>query len=95
MPPIEKHLESSLERTGNEHRKVHEWLDGDPAKAAERHDITRIYEYGKMIEREHGGEALAEYIEHIREDVAGKFCKLGRDEKTMLEALAYFGCVPG
>lgn len=95
MPSIEKHLEASLIRTGNEHRNVHEWLDGDPEKAAERHDITRIYEYGKMFEQEHGSEALAEYIEHIREDVVGKLRGLGRDEKTMLEALAYFGCVPG
>lgn len=95
MPPIEKHFETSLARTGNEHREVHAWLDGDPSKAAERHDITRIYEYGRMIEREHGNEALAEYIEHIREDVVGKFSGIGRDEKTMADALAYFGCGPG
>ncbi|MBK5226270.1 MAG: hypothetical protein JJD96_06850 [Thermoleophilia bacterium] len=92
MPPTDKHYQSSLARTGNEHRDVHEWLDSDPEKLAERHDITRIHEYGKMIEEKYGSEARDEYIEHIREDVQVKFTSLASDETAMADALAYFGC---
>ena len=54
MPPVMKHLKTSSERTGNEYRELHEWLDNDPEKKAERHDITKIYEYGKIIEDKYG-----------------------------------------
>lgn len=59
MPPINDHLKTSMERTGKDYREVHEWIDADPAKKAERHDITKIYEYGKMMEERHGKEARA------------------------------------
>lgn len=51
MPPVARHLKTSIERTGNEYRELHEWLDNDPEKKAERHDITKIYEHGRMIEK--------------------------------------------
>lgn len=92
MPPTDKHFESSLKRTGKEYRDIHEWLDSDPDKTAERHDITRIHEHGKIIEEQYGSEALAEYIEHVREDVHSKLSGLVRDEQAMAEALAFFGC---
>lgn len=92
MPPTDKHYQSSKERTGEEHREVHDWLDGDPDKLAERHDITKIYEHGRMIEEQHGSVALAEYIEHIRWDIEAKFSSLASDEVAMSVALAYFGC---
>jgi hypothetical protein len=44
MPPIEKHLKTSLDKTGKDFKAVHEWLDGDPARKAECHDITKISE---------------------------------------------------
>lgn len=92
MPPVEKHLKTSLERTGNEYRELHEWLDGDPEKKAERHDITKIYEYGKIIEEKYGKEGLQEYIQHIHDDVKAKFQHLLQDfEKAIAEALEYFG----
>lgn len=92
MPPIDRHLKVSLERTGKEYREVHEWIDGDPGKKAERHDITKIYEYGKMFEEKHGKEASQEYIQHIHDDVKAKFNHMQHDlEKTIADTLAYFG----
>lgn len=93
MPPTDQHYESSRKRTGKEYREVHEWLDSnDPDKAAEHHDITRMHEHGRMIEEQYGSEALAEYIEHVREDVHSKLSRLAKDESEMAEALAFFGC---
>ncbi|MBI5196875.1 MAG: hypothetical protein HZA10_11235 [Nitrospirae bacterium] len=92
MPPINNHLMASMERTGKEYREVHEWLDADPEKKAERHDITKIYEYGKMMEERYGKEAREEYIRHIRDDVKAKFNHIQHDlENTVADALAYFG----
>jgi hypothetical protein len=91
MPPIEKHLKISSERTGEDFRELHEWID-DPEKKAERHDITKIYEYGKMIEEKYGEKGLQEYIQHIHDDVRAKFDHIIHDfEKTMKDTLAYFG----
>jgi hypothetical protein len=41
MPSIEKHAESSMERTNKNYLEVHEWMD-DPEHKAARHDITRV-----------------------------------------------------
>lgn len=92
MPTIENHLQISVKRTGKDYRDVHEWIDGDPEKKAERHDITRIYEYGKMFEEKYGKEALQEYIQHIHDDVKTKFNHIQHDlEKTIADTLEYFG----
>lgn len=92
MPPVDKHIKKSLEKTGNEYKDLHEWLDIAPETRAERHDITKIYEYGKMIEEKYGQEGLQEYIGHIHDDVKAKFEHLQEDlEKSIGETLAYFG----
>lgn len=92
MPPIKEHIKASIGRTGKEYNDVHEWLDLDPDKKAERHDITKIYEYGKAIEEKYGREALQEYIQHIHDDVKAKFEHLQHDlEKAIADTLAYFG----
>ncbi|WP_297212898.1 MULTISPECIES: hypothetical protein [Thermodesulfovibrio] len=92
MPPIEEHVKISRERTGKDYRELHEWLDGDPEKKAERHDITKIYEYGEMIEERFGKEGLQEYIQHLHDDVKVKIGKILMDfERAMAEALSYFG----
>ncbi len=92
MPPIAKHLKTSSERTGNEYIELHEWLDKDPEKKAERHDITKIYEHGKMIEEKYGKEGLQEYIQHIHDDVKAKFEHIQHDmEKAVADTLAYLG----
>jgi len=92
MPHIDKHIQSSMERTGKEYREIHEWIDGDPEKKVERHDITKIYGHGKFIEDNYGKEALQEYIQHLHDDIWAKFTHIGHDfEKMILEVLAYFG----
>jgi len=62
MPSIEKHVEKSRQRTGKDYLELHEWIDKDPEKKVERHDITKIYEYGKMMEERYGPEGLQEYL---------------------------------
>lgn len=92
MPPINEHLQTSIDRTGKDYKGVHEWLDGDSEKKAKRHDITKIYEHGKMIEEKYGKEALQEYIQHLHDDVKAKFNHIQHDfEKAITGALTYFG----
>jgi len=91
MPPVEKHLKISTERTGNNFRELHEWID-DPEKKIERHDITKIHEYGKMIEEKYGYKGLQEYLQHIHDDVKAKFEHIVHDlERQVRETLDYFG----
>ena len=92
MPPTGKHLSASLERTGKDYKDVHEWIDGDPEKKAERHDITKIYEHGKLIEERYGKEGLQEFIQHIHDDVKSKFEHVQDDlEKSIAATLASLG----
>lgn len=92
MPPVVKHFKTSSDRTGKEFREIHEWLDNDPDKKAERHDITRIFENGKMFEEKYGVEGRDEYIRHLHDDVKAKFEHLQHDlEKAIADTLAYFG----
>lgn len=92
MPSIEKHRATSLERTRKDYAEVHEWLDGDSERKAERHDITAIYKHGRLIESLYGEEALQEYIRHIHDDLKAKFEHMKQDlDKTIADTLAYFG----
>jgi hypothetical protein len=92
MPPVASHTKASQERTGKDYRDIHEWLDLDLEKKAERHDITKIFEYGKMIEEKYGKEGREEYVRHLHDDVKAKFSHLQHDfEKQLADTLAYFG----
>lgn len=92
MPPVPGHTKASLERTGRDYKEVHEWLDLDPEKKAERHDMTKIYEYGALIEAQYGKEARDEYLRHLHDDIKAKFTHLQHDfEKQIEDTLAYFG----
>ena len=97
MPPIEKHVAISRQRTGKEYRELHTWIDdADPKTKAERHDITRIFVFGKRIEKHHGQEGLNEYLQHIHDDVAAKFEHLQHDVENMTgDILVYFGVKKG
>ncbi len=91
MPPIDNHIRSSMERTGKEYREIHEWID-EPDHKNERHDITKILEFGKMFEKKYGEEGAQEYIQHIHDDMNGKFGHLLEDIERMLkDTLSYFG----
>jgi len=91
MPPIEKHLQTSLERTDKEYRDIHEWID-DPENKKERHDITQIPDNFQMFKEKYGEEGAREYVQHLSDDLKGRFGHVMEDfEKAMAEALAYFG----
>ena len=92
MPSIEKHVEVSRGRTGKDYLELHEWIDKDPATKVERHDITKIPEYGKMMEEKYGPEGLQEYLRHIHDDFTARFGHVKEDvEKAIGDTLAYFG----
>lgn len=91
MPPIEKHVEISTQRTGKPYREVHEWID-NPQNKNERHDITRVLEFSRMFEEKYGKEAAREYVQHLANDLNGKFSHLVEDVQALVnQTLTYFG----
>jgi uncharacterized protein len=91
MPPTAKHLQTSISRTGKDYAELHNWID-DPVLKHERHDFTRIMDFGTAIKAKYGEEGLQEYIEHLREDMDVKLMKIwGKDAATRDEALDYYG----
>jgi hypothetical protein len=51
MPPYAKHLEISLQRTGNDYQQMHDWLDNHPDHKAARHDLARSLQTGPTSKR--------------------------------------------
>lgn len=91
MPSIEKHIEISMQRTGKPYREVHEWID-HPEHKNERHDITRVLTVSKMFEEKYGAEAAQEYVQHLADDLNGKFNHLVEDVQVLVDkTLVYFG----
>ena len=91
MPSIEKHVEISMQRTNKTYREVHEWID-EPQHKNERHDITRVLEFSRMFEERYGEEAAREYVQHLADDLNGKFNHLVEDVKVLVDkTLVYFG----
>jgi uncharacterized protein len=92
MPSIEKHVETSRNRTGKDYLDLHEWIDNDPLTKVERHDITKIHEHGQMMLDKYGSEGLQEYLQHIHDDLLARFGHVKEDlEKPVQDTLAYFG----
>ena len=93
MPSIEKHIEISKQRTNRSYREVHEWID-DPQHKNERHDITRVLEFSRMFEEKHGEEAAREYVQHLADDLNGKFNHPVEDVQALADkTLVYFGAI--
>ncbi|RTZ99061.1 MAG: hypothetical protein DSY90_02345 [Deltaproteobacteria bacterium] len=91
MPPIKKHVQLSMDRTGKSYREVHEWID-DPEKKNERHDFSKVLVHAKMFEEKYGAEAAQEYVEHLVADLKGKFGHVVEDSEALVaDALKYFG----
>ncbi|MBA3014867.1 MAG: hypothetical protein KKD63_02905 [Proteobacteria bacterium] len=91
MPPTEKHFATSMDRTGKDYADLHRWID-DPEHKNERHDFTRIWDFGPQITEQYGEEGVREYIEHLREDMEKKFKKIRHEYKAAMgEAYEYFG----
>lgn len=91
MPSIEKHINISKQKTGKTYQQVHEWID-DPQHKEERHDITRVFEFSRMFGEKYGEEASQEYVQHLADDLNGKFNHLVEDVQVLVDkTLAYFG----
>ncbi len=91
MPSIDKHVEISKQRTGKSYREIHEWID-DPPHKNERHDITMIPDTFQMFKDKYGEEAAREYVQHLADDLNGKFNHFIEDVQDLLDKnLAYFG----
>jgi hypothetical protein len=91
MPSIEKHVEISMQRTSKPYQEVHEWID-EPQHKNERHDITRVLEFSRMFEEKYGEEAAREYVQHLADDLNGKFNHLVEDVQALVDkTLVYFG----
>jgi hypothetical protein len=59
MPKNSIHIEASTRKIGQPHEAVHEFVDFEPKKP-ERHDVTRMVDYSKLMESKYGTEAVAE-----------------------------------
>ena len=93
MPSIAKHVEVSLKRTGKEYKEVHEWVD-EPEHKAARHDITRVLEIAAMFKEKYGEEAAQEYVQHLADDLKGRFNHLIEDVQELVDKnLEYFGAI--
>ncbi|MGD9826074.1 hypothetical protein [Desulfobacter sp.] len=91
MPSIAKHADISRQRTGKTYQEVHEWID-DPQHKEERHDITRVLEFSQMFREKYGEQAAEEYVQHLADDLNGKFNHLVEDVQVLVDkTLAYFG----
>lgn len=73
MPEIEQHLKISLARTGKDYLKIHEWMDKDPDKKVECHNVSRICEFRSIIRAKYGEEGLNEYVQHIYDDIMARY----------------------
>jgi uncharacterized protein len=72
MPKTSIHIEASTRKTCQPHEAVHEFVDFEPKKP-ERHDVTRMVDYSKLIESKYGTEAVQELVQHIHDDIQCKF----------------------
>lgn len=91
MPSIEKHVDISKQRTGTTYQQVHEWID-DSQHKQERHDITRVLEFSQIFREKCGEETAREYVQHLADDLNGKFNHLVEDVQVSVDkTLAYFG----
>jgi len=93
MPPTTKHFITSVARTGKDYAELHNWIDdSNVTRKYERHNFTNIWKFGPEIKARFGEEGVAEYIEHLREDIENKISKLVPEcKETLKDAFVYFG----
>jgi uncharacterized protein len=72
MPKTDVHIEASKRKTGHSHEAVHGFVDFEPKKP-ERHDVTKIVDYSRLMEARYGSEAAQELVQHIHDDMQCKF----------------------
>lgn len=89
MPPFEKHLETSIDRTGNDYKALHDWLDNHPDNKKERHDLDFLAENRKHVLVTWGEQAVKEFFQHIVEDLAMKDIATLKNEGCPDEAVLH------
>jgi uncharacterized protein len=72
MPKTDIHIEASKRKTGHPHAAVHGFVDFE-RKKPERHDVTRMVDYSRLMESSYGAEAAQELVQHIHDDILCKF----------------------
>jgi uncharacterized protein len=72
MPKTDVHIEASVKKTGKSHQAVHAFVDFEKKKP-ERHDVTKMLDYTRLIESKYGLEAAQEFVQHIHDDIQCKF----------------------
>ena len=72
MPPYAQHLQTSSQRTGQDHQPLHDWLDNHPEHKAERHSLDKLAENRVYVLAEWGEKAVTEFFLHITEDLLMK-----------------------
>lgn len=87
MPKTNIHIESSVRKTGKGYESVHGFVDLE-SKKPQRHDITKMVDYGHLIESKYGPEAAQEFVQHIHDDVWCKFDSLVATMKKRAAELA-------
>jgi len=87
MPKTDIHIEASVRKTGKGHPETHGFVDFE-SKKPERHDITRMVDHGRLLEKKHGTEAVQEFVQHIHDDVQCKFRDFIQTLKTRSRELS-------
>lgn len=87
MPPFESHLNTSMKRTGNDFRALHDWLDNHPESKKERHDLDRLPENRDYVRNAWGDVGVKEFFQHIVEDLAMKDIETLKNEGCPDEAV--------
>ncbi len=71
-PKTDVHIEASVKKASKSHPAVHAFVDFEKKKP-ERHDVTKMVDYTRMIESKYGVEAAQEFVQHIHDDIQCKF----------------------
>ncbi|MFH1035496.1 MAG: hypothetical protein V1806_13385 [Pseudomonadota bacterium] len=92
MPPVTKHCSSSQQRTGQDCRALHEWIDNDPEHKTARHDLTQVLALTQEAEKLFGAGAGQELLLHLLDDLRAKLHHaLPEGSQAVAGALAQLG----
>lgn len=67
MPPVKMHYDISRERTGDDYKDLHDWIDLQDKP--EKHDLGRLDENLKYVGKRFGIAGTYEFMRHLLSDV--------------------------
>jgi uncharacterized protein len=73
MPPVKVHFDMSKERTGNDFKELHEWMDLQ--EKPKKHDLDRLGENLEHVGTRFGIAGTYEFMKHLLDDVEHKMAK--------------------